>query len=207
MLDESKETHLLPNGAEVEYYPDGHIYKVGGKELPSVTTLIKNVYGGLYDAVAPLILQRAAEHGTAVHEELSRLIDMRKADPGIDIASEFKEVRDYFEFVEPIYKIEPVMTEKIVVLYGPDGEPAAAGRFDLFCEVAGAPTLADFKTTSQIHRQAVTAQLNLYLKAAVQSGYDIPADSKLGVIHLGSGKARFVPIAKMPDDFYLRFVI
>ena len=94
----------------------------------------------------------------------------------------------------------------MVVLYD-NGKPVAAGRFDLLCNVNGKLTLADFKTTSTIHKQLVTAQLNLYLKAARQSGYiDPEADVDLQVIQLSGEKARMVPVAKLSDNFYLKFV-
>ena len=146
------------------------------------------------------------KYGTKIHEELQNLIELRKEDDGIPLYSDYQEVENYFKFVEPIYSIEPVMTEKIVVLYNDQGEPCAAGRFDLLCKVKGELTLADFKTTSTIHRQLVTGQLNLYLKAAEQSGYLSPQDNvKLGVIHLSGATSRYVPIAKLGDNFIKKF--
>lgn len=200
------ENHLLPNGTEVIFYPDTHTYFVNGKELPSITTLLTKVYGDSYSSVNPKLLKRSAERGTRVHEELQQLIELRKEDEGIPLSSEYQEVENYFKFVEPIYSIEPIMTEKVVVLYNDKGEPCAAGRFDLFCKVKGELTLADFKTTSTIHRQLVTGQLNLYLKAGEQSGYFSSEDNvKLGVIHLSGSTSRYVPITKLGDNFIKKF--
>lgn len=202
-----KENHLLPNGTEVIFYPETHTYVVGDKELPSVTSLLTKVYGDSYSAVNPEILKRAAEYGTAVHEEIQQLIEMRKENSGIPISPKYQETNNYFTFVEDIYKIVPLMTEKVVVLYNENGEPCAAGRFDLLCTASGKKTLADFKTTSTIHKQLVTAQLNLYLKAAIQSGYlDANEDVGLGVIHLSGETSRFVPVPKLADGFYLKFI-
>ena len=203
-----KEYHLLPNGTEVVFYPEEHKYVVNGKEIPSVTTLLQEHYGNKYAAVRPEILQAAANYGTKVHAELDRLINERMHDSKVPTVSELTEVNNYFNFVEPIYGIEPVMTEKVVVLYGPDGSPAAAGRFDLLCKVKGRLTLADFKTTSTINRQSVSAQLNLYLTAAIQSGF-IKDDEvvDLGVIHLSGNKSTYAPVQKFADNFYLTFII
>lgn len=198
---------VLPNGIKVQFYPDTHTYIVDGKELPSITTLLKKVYGDTYAAVNPEVLQRAAEYGTAVHTELQQMIEMRQKNPGIPLFSSYQEVTNYFTFVEPIYHIEPIMTEKVVVLYDQDGQPCAAGRFDLLCNVNGEKTLADFKTTSTIHRQLVTAQLNLYLIAARQSGYlSEDEEIKLGAIHLSGEKSKFVPIVNLNKNFYLQFI-
>ena len=83
----------------------------------------------------------------------------------------------------------------------------SCGRFDLFCKVSGQETLVDFKTTSSVHRQLVTAQLNLYLKAARQSGYfDTKRSIDLGVIHLSGEEAKFVPIVRLGDSYCQKFI-
>lgn len=203
---QEREEQLLPNGTLVVFYPETHQYFVDDKELPSVTTLLSKVYGNAYSGVNPELLKRSAEYGTAVHDELQQLIEIRKQNPDVPLDYAHQETRNYFTFVESIYKVEPLLTEQMVVLYNED-KPAAAGRFDLLCNVKGKLTLADFKTTSTIHKQLVTAQLNLYLKAARQSGYiDPEADVDLQVIQLSGEKARMVPIAKLNDNFYLKFV-
>lgn len=206
MSEVAYEKHVLPNGEEVLFYPETHQYFVRGVEVPSITTLLKKIYGDTYSAVNPELLRRSSEYGTAVHNELQQLIEMRKLDLGLPLVSRYQEVENYFKFVEPIYGVEPLETEKVVVLYDQEGTPAAAGRFDLLCNVKGGLTLADFKTTSTIHRQLVTAQLNLYLKAAVQSQYLKDSNLKLGVIHLSGEKSKFVPIVKLGDNFYLQFI-
>lgn len=200
------EKHLLPNGTEVIFYPDTHTYIVEGKILPSITTLLTKVYGDNYAAVNPEMLKRSAEYGTKIHNELQELIEMRKDSPGVPLYSDYQEVENYFNYVEPIYQIEPILTEKVVVLYDAENNPYAAGRFDLLCKVKGELSLADFKTTSTIHRQLVTGQLNLYLKAAIQSGYIKEEDNvKLGVIHLSGTTCRYVPVAKLGENFIKKF--
>ena len=203
---QEREGQVLPNGTLVVFYPETHQYFVDDKELPSVTTLLSKVYGNAYAGVNPEILKRAAEYGTAVHDELQQLIELRRECPDIPLICAHEETKNYFTFIESIYKVKPLLTEKMVVLYK-DGIPAAAGRFDLLCDVDGKLTLSDFKTTSTIHKQLVTAQLNLYLKAARQSGYIQPdEDVNLSVIQLSGTKAKMVPIAKLNDNFYLKFV-
>ncbi len=207
-MSRAEEHHILPNGVEVIFYPDTHQYFVDGQEVPSITTLIQEHYGNKYSMVRPEILKAAAEYGTNVHADLEALINLRWKSPGAPLISEYKEVNNYFEFVEPIYGIVPQMTEKVVVLYGPDGKVAAAGRFDLCGTVNGKPTLMDFKTTSSINRQSVSAQLNLYLTGMLQSGYlDDISDVDLGVIHLSGNKSTYTPVQKFANTFYLTFVI
>lgn len=209
---EEVEVFTLPNAEVVYFYPGDHRYVIGenGKEVPSITQLIKEVYGNSYQFVKPDVLQRAAEYGTKVHSMLDELIQLRTV--GIDISAQLEgetpqEVRNYFNKVEPLYNIVPVKTEQVVVLYNSKGDPIAAGRFDILCKVDGNLTLADFKTTSTIMKQSVTAQLNLYLKAAVQSGYlDSEEDVDLGVIHLSGSTAKYNPVTKMGEGFYKKFI-
>lgn len=203
----TEEHHILPNGVEVVFYSQDHRYVVDGVEVPSITTLISDYYGNKYAMVRPEILEAAARYGTQVHEELEYYINLRKTDSKFPICSDKAEVNNYFKFVEPIYGIEPLLTEKVVVLYGADGKVAAAGRFDLLCMVKGKLTLADFKTTSTINKQSVAAQLNLYRIAAYQSGYIDRLDIDLGVIHLSGNKSTYAPIQRFNDDFHLTFVI
>lgn len=207
-MSNTEEHHILPSGVEVVFLPAEHKYFVNGVEVPSITTLISNYYGNKYAMVRPEILKAAAEYGTNVHKELETLINLRQKCPGAPLISDFEEVNNYFNFVEPIYGIEPIMTEKVIVLYGPDGKVAAAGRFDMFCTVKGKKTLVDFKTTSAINRQSVSAQLNLYLQGLLQSGYvDSIDDIDVGVIHLSGSKSTYTPLMKFANNFYLTFVI
>ena len=203
------ETHVLPNGQRVLYSDASHTYIVDGMELPSITSLLSLVYGDTYAHVNSTILKQAADYGTAVHAELQEHIDKRLENPEYNVKTfAYPETQHYFNVVEPIWKIKPVATEKIVVLYGPNNRPVAAGRFDLLCTVNDKLTLVDFKTTSAIHRQLVTAQLNLYRKAAIQSGYISNDDHVgLGVIHLHKDTSRYTSIATLADDFYLKFLI
>ena len=197
------EKHILPNGTEVTFCPESHKYYVDGQEVPSVTTIIQEYYGNMYAAVRPEILEAAAKYGTNVHKDLNDLIELRSKNEGIPLISDYVEVNNYFEFVEPIYDIKPVMAERVIVIYDDFGKPIAAGRFDLLCTVKGKLTLADFKTTSTIHRQSVSAQLNLYLKGAVQSGYiEDGSEVDLGVIHLSGSTSKYVPITKFGPGFF-----
>ena len=204
------ERHLLPNGTEITYYDETHTYMINGKEVPSITTLIRDHYGDKYEGVDPEVLKKASEYGTKVHAELQQAIDLRNEDPVAPFFCETPEANNYFNQVEKIYKINPKFTEKVVALYDPNNNIVACGRLDLICDVAGDLTIADFKTTYSVNRQYVSAQLNLYATAARQSGYINNEEYnklKLGVIHLHGSVAKYVPVVKFAEDFYLQFII
>lgn len=209
----TKETFYLPNGEVVTFIPETHQYLIGTSELevPSITQLIKMVNGDSYKFVNPEKLKMSADYGTKVHATLDELIQLRKN--GIDIQDMIndietpQEVKNYFNKVESLYKINPVDTERVVVLYNEEWRPIAAGRFDLICTVDSIKTLADFKTTSSIVKNSVIAQLNLYLKAAVQSGYVVEGEiEKLGVVHLSGETARFVQMPIMGEKFLEKYM-
>ena len=203
---EDVEYHKLPNGAKVTFVDSTHTYMVDGVEVPSITRLLDIKYGSSYGFVDPDLLKKASEYGTAVHNQLSEFIDGRMKDPSFSCETTYPEVYEYFDFVEPIYGVEPVMTEQVVILYGKDGVPAACGRFDLLCKVKGELTLADFKTTTSLNKTHIIGQLNLYLIAAWQSGYIKDTDLKLAVIHLVGDEATLSPIPKLSPRFYLHFL-
>ena len=200
------EYHTLPNGLVVTFRPSDHKYFVKGREVPSITKLLDIKYGSNYGFVKPEILKMAADYGTEVHNQLEHYINKRKENPECPIDSEYAEVQGYFSHIEPLYKVKPIMNEKVVALYNQDNEVVACGRFDMICYLLDAFTLIDFKTTSSINRQHVTGQLNLYLTAAYQSGYIDTMDLNLGVIHLVGNKTKFVPITKLSPDFYQQFL-
>lgn len=206
MMPSNIEHHLLPNGVTVDYIDETHQYFVAGVEKPSITGLIQKVYGNHYNGANPEVVERAAKYGTAVHNELKNLIELRKLNEDIPLVSDYQEVQNYFTYVEPIYNIQPIFNEKVVALYDDNNNIVACGRIDMYCLQDNKETLIDFKTTSTIIKQYVTAQLNLYRIALKQSGYIEDDNIQLGVIHLSGETAKFVPILKLNNKFYLTFI-
>ena len=206
MMPSNIEHHLLPNGVTVDYIDETHQYFVAGVEKPSITTLIRNVYGDHYSGTNPEVLERAAKYGTLIHNELKNLIELRQINEDIPLVSEYQEVQNYFTYIEPIYNIKPIFNEKVVALYDENNNIVACGRVDMYCLQNEEETLIDFKTTTTIAKQYVTAQLNLYRIALRQSGYIKDDNIKLGVIHLSGETAKFIPIIKLNNKFYLTFI-
>lgn len=205
------EKFVLPNGEQVEFIPESHTYIVRGKKLPSITTVLKIVHGDSYSNVNPELLKRSSEYGTKVHKEIQDLVEIRKT--GIDIEpflmKSTQETKNYFNMIEPIYHIDPLMTEIVVVLYDENNEPVAAGRFDLvYKDLTNEKLiLSDFKTTSAILTKSVSAQLNIYKKAAEQSGYFKEGEiTGLSVIHLSGEQAKLKPIPMFGETFFQKYI-
>lgn len=197
------EKFILPNKEEVFFVPEEHVYYVQGYSVPSVTTLVDLTYNNSYAGVNPELLKQTAEYGTNVHTELQEWIEVRKKNPEAQIITPYAEVENYFKFIEPIYKIEPILSEQAVVIYDQNtNKPIAAGRFDLLCYVNHNKTLADFKTTSTIHRKQVTLQLNLYVLGLKQSKYvDQEEKINMGAIQLSGDKSKYIPIMELSPEF------
>jgi hypothetical protein len=210
MADEVEVT-ILPNGDVVKFFPENHIYYVNDVQVPSVTQKIQEVNGDSYDKVNPELLERSAKYGTKIHKQIQGLIELRDCGWEIEdiVKEKDQETRNYFTIVEPLYKIIPLFVEKVVVLYNNEGVPVAAGRFDLACRIGEKQELAicDFKTTSVIHTKSVSAQLNLYKKAAEQSGYFNPGEiTYLGAIHLSGSQCKVKPIQIFGEAFFEKYI-
>lgn len=179
--------------------------------LPSITELLTRIHGDKYGFVDPELLERSAGYGTRVHKEIQDIINTRECgfdlEPLLEGATQ--ETKNYFNMIEPIYGLLPLMTEVMVVLYNRDATPVAAGRFDMVCKEkeSGAIMLCDFKTTSTLNTSLVSDQLNLYKLAAEQSGYFQKGEiTKLAAIHLSGEKRKLKEIQIFGEKFYNRYL-
>lgn len=129
---------------------DTHQYFLDGKELISVTTLLKKYdLAPSYNGVDEEKLKRKAQRGSLIHEEISKLIK----EGGVD--SFMKEVIAFDNyFIADDYK---GMKSEFMV-----HNDVCAGCVDLFFTKGGKKIIADIKTTSVIHKDAVAWQLSIY---------------------------------------------
>lgn len=207
----SFENFTLPNGEEVEFDAESHVYTVRGVTVPSITQLLERAYGDHLKFVDPEVVERAAVYGTKVHKEIQDLIELQQL--GIDIEpfleKSTQETCNYFKIVAPVYKIKPLYTEIVVVLYDKEQQPIAAGRFDLAAEnlETHRKALCDFKTTTSLNLKLVSDQLNLYKIACEQSGYFQKGEiTELAAIHLSGLTCRLRPIRIFQEAFYEKYI-
>ena len=141
----------------VEFDKETHTYTDGGKRLISVTQLMrKHGLAPDYSGVPSETLNAAAERGTLIHSEIEHWIK-----EGADgFTSELGNFIDYIKKGDSkVLKSEFVLSNDIV-----------AGTADLLLEENGEKVIADIKTTSALHKEAVAWQLSIY---AYLSGEDI----------------------------------
>ena len=149
-------------GHYLEYYDDTHTYLVDGVILPSITQLLKFKFSNKYKDVSEVVLKRASEKGTKVHEAIEKLCKTGEVE-------DLKEVKNFL-FLQKHYKFEVVDNEVPVILFKND-VPIACGRLDLVLGINGELGLGDIKRTSTLDKDYLAYQLNLY-RIAYQQCYD-----------------------------------
>lgn len=170
------------NGNTLEYDDTTHTYLVNGVIVPSVTQVMQVKFGNKYEGIRSEVLNRAAERGTAIHKAIENYCK------GMDDGS--KEVHN-FNFLMNYYKIKPVKNEVPIILMV-DNQPVIAGRLDLVLQENDTLSLADIKTTSQLDKEYLVYQLNLYRLGYMQS-YGERIDKLYG-LHLRGDKRKLVEL-------------
>lgn len=138
---------------EIEFLENEHIYLINGVITPSVSQLLKALFPDTYKNVPKYILERAREHGTAVHEAIEIY------EQGIEFNDELKvglAVLDY-EYIKNENNIE-VLEQEQMIHY----KNIYAGRYDMLATVNGKRSLIDIKTTYNVDKEYLSWQLGLY---------------------------------------------
>lgn len=145
-----------------------------GKVLISVTQLLK--LAGIspnYDFVNEEVLKAAADKGNLIHKEIEDYI--KKGEIGFTT-----ELHEFITYVKE-QGIKILASEKQVY------NDRVAGTIDLIFQYPnGKVVYADFKTTSTVHKQAVSYQLSIYKDLDKNSEHEIDAnyeDANLEVWH------------------------
>ena len=176
-------------GHAIEYLDEDHLYVVDGIIVPSITQIVKVNNPNKYARVSAEVLKKAADAGTAVHEAVEAY-----AMNGTE--SNLPEVRG-FKFLQKHYKFTVEAVELPVLLFR-DGDPIAAGRFDLLIRnEKGELGIADIKRTSAFDKDYLAYQLTLYRRAFTQS-YDQEITFLAG-LHLREDIRKYAPIPIVDD--------
>lgn len=180
-------------GKTLEFIEDEHLYIYDGVVVDySITEMLKYRFGNKYAGIAPEILKRAADKGTAVHEAIENWCKTGEE-------SELPEVRN-FKFLKNMYNFEVIKNEVPVVLHDKDGELLAAGRLDLVLVMDGKVGGADIKRTATLDKEYLAYQLNLY-RIAYRQCYGVEWEFLRGV-HLRDNVRKFVEIPIREDQIW-----
>ncbi len=134
-----------------------HRYTVGGKEVPSVSRLLKPLTDLAYKDIDKAVLREAAEFGTAVHA-CTEYYDKGE----LDEDSVLPEWRPY---LDAYLKWRRDVRPEILHIEDRLGCSKYAGTLDRICRIDGKLWVVDLKTTSEIHPH-VGVQLAAYAALA-----------------------------------------
>lgn len=179
--NESKRTKC---GDGVEFNPERHEYKKNGVIIPSVTTIIRQVFGYKYGSVSPEVLERARAKGTEVHLEAEEYHKYGT----IGISDEFFALKKEFDRLP-----KPLAVEDYLYAETPSG--AFCGTCDLFY---GSGRLCDYKTGKVLDTKNTTIQLNMYRLAYQKAGYDV---RNLEAWHVVGNVLKRVQLPILPDSY------
>lgn len=153
-----------------------HKYYVDGKEVISVTQLMrKHSLAPSYQGVNEDVLKASAERGTFIHGEIESFIKNNEEGFSNECINFAKYVKE-----NPISSVESEFA-----VYN----DIVAGTVDLYFERNGVKIIADIKTTSSIHKDAVSWQLSIYnylngSKAEKGECFHFNSDGELEVVEI-----------------------
>lgn len=167
----------------LEFDNDTHTYWCDGKKCISVTQLLHHKFPTKYDGISKEILDKAAEKGTMLHEsiEIYETYGLTSED-----LIEFKN----YLFLKKQFKFNVEKCEvPIIIKYN---DLTICGRLDQVITEDGKRGLADIKRTSQLDKEYLGYQLNLY-RIGYQQCYNEKIELLRG-IHLREDKRKYVKI-------------
>ena len=184
-----------------------HKYYLDGRELISTTQLMKkHNLGADYSSVNEELLTKSASYGTLIHKELELFIKK-------DEVSFTQEVENFEMWIKENQLENNMVASELMV-----NNDLVAGTIDLIYEENEELVIADFKTTSQVHKEAVSWQLSIYrellgmeikkgvcfhLKGGLFEVIDIPLKTKEEVERLFDAERKgeiYKPFDLIPSD-------
>lgn len=156
-----------------------HSYICGDRLLIGVTSLMsKHGLSADYSGIPESVLKRAQERGTAIHALLEDY------DNGKPVAEDAN-VKAYRRLGLKVLCSEYLVSD----------HKTTATFID---KVLDDGSLADVKTTAEVHEDPVSWQLSIgaYLFELQNPGMKVPA---LWCIHVRNGRARLIPVRRVPD--------
>ena len=134
----------------VVFNEDEHTYELNGKLLSGITPIVGWMFPKTYEGISEDVLQKAADYGHDIHKRCN-MLDL------YGIFDDHESVKDYYTLREENGWL-PVDCEYLVS----DNKRVASCIDVVYSDIHGKVVLGDIKTTSQIHVENVTLQLNLY---------------------------------------------
>jgi len=188
------------NNSGVIFNPEEHTYLLGGKYLSGITSVIeRQLYPNTYDNIPEAIVRRAAEYGSAVHDELDRFDTLWEN-------SGSQEVADYIQLC-----MDNGLTHEASEYTVTDGENYASNIDKVFRVNDDTFDLADVKTYSTLDSERFDKarwQLSIYAmmfelqnpKANVRDLFIIHLRCKQKSDGTPDRVHELIPVSRIPAD-------
>ena len=180
-----------------------HLYTVINNETgesytpESVTTVIKHELEE-YASVPQSTLNQASAYGTRIHNMLEAYQKGLLTNAPDALSYSGMSYIAYKKY-EKKHTVKPIFSEERIV-YFEDSTPLYVGTLDQVAVVDGIITLVDFKTTAELHTNALRIQLTAY-KLAIEQMYPALKIEKLACLWLPKGRrSALVSIEPMNAD-------
>ena len=185
---------------DLTFDPEGHVYRLDGRRVPSVTQLTRIFSADPVQKGGPaeLATQAAAERGVILHGYIEHRL--RGGDrESCELPGGYWRYADGVDLFLAEHTLEPMLVE--APLHGEAegvqfaGTPDCVGLFD------GVLSVLDWNFSSQVQKTRVGAQLNVYLSLCLCN--DIFPGALYCVQFLPDGTYRLYPAGTLADSFYL----
>lgn len=152
---------------------DTHIYTVDGRQLPSVSAIMRPLSEDHYKDVPNKYMLVAQQRGIEIHDAIETYL-MFDIMPTVweDYLKSFKAWMDYTGF--ELIKTEMMLTNGVY-----------CGTIDLYGRLHGRYVLVDIKTTSTKNTKLLEVQLQAYKDLLVANGYQVDDLYYLGLFKTG----------------------
>lgn len=171
----------------VIFNEEQHTYTLGDMQLSGITSIIKRlVFPDMYKNVSQAVLNKAAERGTIVHNNIQLWVSgFNQDDEGL------KPFVDAFTTAGlQAFESEYLVSDNVTV----------ASSIDLVCLHQDDIILCDIKTTAVLHTEYLQWQLSIYAYLFEHQNKGLKV-SGLKAIHIRDGKCNIIDIERLPDEY------
>lgn len=167
----------MENLRELEFEEVGHIYTLNGVQIPSVSKIIEPITTKGYQHISAVVLQNAADKGTAVHNAIELFNKYGIMDIEPTLSGYTGAYEDWFALRAPKVEACEYRFYHKIMRY--------AGTADLIATVGDETWLVDYKTSYTVIDKNYRLQLEAYAQALATQGISI--DKKI-ILHLSKDR-------------------
>lgn len=168
----------IPEMPELTFDSAKHYYRLNGRYIPAVSTVMKPLSADLYKGIDEAVLEAAAERGTAVHEMIENYLKHGWTEPNPQYQGYFNAFLDWHG------KHCPSLVSSELRAYHPLYH--YAGTSDFLGYIDNRLTLVDFKTTAVLHDHLVRIQDEAYARALIAHSIPIEVGGALQLMKDGT---------------------